>query len=138
MHTKNDSFPLKNILEVGGMDENYDRGRGPGDHDVGRRLLLSGLQGWLAKDAGVIVLNPRAIMPNPNLAIKEHDTYAGRWDHWHGQNYYYQQEALGTRVAPNPIPLDQLRDDLWSWREMSQEMAAVIPKNVVSDAEYFK
>src|SRR4029077_7375484 len=36
MHTKNESFPLENILAIGGCDENYDRGRGPGDHDLGR------------------------------------------------------------------------------------------------------
>src|SRR4029077_1433356 len=34
MHTKNESFPLANVLAVGGMDENYDRGRGPGDHCI--------------------------------------------------------------------------------------------------------
>jgi len=134
MHTKNESFTTESILAINGMDENYDRGRGPGDTCLGRRFVASGCHGWLARDAGVIVLNPRGVMPNPNLAIQD-DDYEGRWGVTSGDRYYRETEE--RVVANNPFDLRELRDEIWKWRAMSQEKEAIIPRNVISNEEYF-
>jgi len=134
MHTKNESFPLDNVLAIGGMDENYDRGRGPGDHCIGHRLIDSGLQGWLCGAATVEVLNPRGIMPNPNIAIGE-ENLGERWGIVTGNAYYHA--TANRKRANNPYNIWRRRNDIWHWRELSQNLEAVIPKNIVPDAEYF-
>jgi hypothetical protein len=138
MHTKNESFPRENVLAIGGMDENYDRGRGPGDHCIGHRLIDSGLQGWLASDAVVEVLNPRGIMPNPNIAIENDKLQSPnqhRWTVAEGNHYYHA--TAHRKTANNPYDLRKRQEQIWSWREFSQLREAVIPRRVVPDSEYF-
>jgi glycosyltransferase involved in cell wall biosynthesis len=135
MHTKNESFPLENVLGIGGCDENYDRGRGPGDHDLGRRLIASGLQGWLAGDAIVEVVNPRHVMPNPNISLGE-DDQGPRWGIRTGNAYYHS--TADRKVANNPYFFQEMRELLWPWRRLSQERGVVIPKVVEPDVTYFK
>jgi glycosyltransferase involved in cell wall biosynthesis len=138
MHTKNESFPLANVLAIGGCDENYDRGRGPGDHCLGHRLIDSGLQGWLAGDAVVEVLNPRGIMPNPNIAIADEKLpppNEHRWTVAEGNVYYHA--TFGRKTANNPYSLADRKKEIWHWRELSQNREAVIPKRVIPDSAYF-
>jgi hypothetical protein len=135
MHTKNESIPLAHLLAIGGMDENYDRGRGPGDHCLGRRLVASGLEGWLAADAGIIVANPRKVMPNPNIALGEEDV-GERWGIATGNRYY---EATAERTtANNPFALADLRAAIFGWRDLAEIREAILPKHVVSDEVYFR
>jgi glycosyltransferase involved in cell wall biosynthesis len=134
MHTKNESFPLEHVLAIGGMDENYDRGRGPGDPDLGRRLVASGLQSWLCREAGVLVLNPRDIMPNPNIALQDEDL-GERWGCKMGNAYFKATE--GRTVANNPFDIRKKREELWKWRDWSQDRDFCIESDVVGDADYF-
>jgi glycosyltransferase involved in cell wall biosynthesis len=135
MHTKNESFPLESVLGIGGCDENYDRGRGPGDHDLGRRLIASGLQGWLASDALIEVVNPRGVMPNPNISLGDADQ-GERWGITQGNDYYHH--TANVRVANNPYDLQKRRKNIIHWRELSSLREALIEPWRVRDSEYFK
>ncbi len=135
MHTKNESFPLENVLAIGGCDENYDRGRGPGDHDFGRRLIASGLQGWLATDAVVEVVNPRHVMPNPNISIL-YENQGARWGVDTGNAYYHA--TAGRTVANNPWDIRKRKDMIWHWRELSTSRLTLIEPWVVEDSKYFE
>jgi glycosyltransferase involved in cell wall biosynthesis len=148
-NTKNESFPLEAVLDINGMDENYDRGRGPGDPDLCLRLSRHGhlagkrLPIWVVSEAKVHCLNPRWILPNLNLIVPERGRLAppfdGRWSYVDGLAYHegVRQDASVTR-APNPFDIRKKREEIWHWRELSQESEPVIPKNVVSDADYFR
>ena len=157
MHTKNDSFPLKTVLDVGGMDENWDRGRGPGDTEFGYRLLMAGLEPWICHEALVYCPNPREIMPNlnttipikwtsdnPNIySIQRLSSYRiyGRWSYEEGTAYFESRKPMinsGNLKAPNPYDMYEKRKELWEWRNLSQETEAIIPLNNVEDKEYFK
>jgi len=134
MATKNESFPTANVLAVNGMDENYDRGAGPGDPDLGRRLVQSGLQSWLCREAVILVCNPRSIMPNLNILLGT--PREGRWMMEEGLRYFRERE--GMMHAPNPFEIVELREEIAWWREACLEREAKIPKNVVSDEDYFR
>ena len=139
-NTKNESFPLDGILEINGMDENFDRGSGPGDPDLGFRLAMLNLPTWIVKEAIVYCLNPRRILPNLNLVLQgkkippPHDK---RWTFAEGQLYFERMQAKKDKRAPNPYDLTQKRKEIWHWREESQKLETTIPKNVVSDQDYF-
>ena len=141
-NTKNESFPTDAVLSINGMDENYDRGRGPGDPDIGFRLERYGLPQWVVHEALVHCINPRRILPNLNLVAPEaghlpppHDQ---RWSYLDGCAYFDRVVAEGTLVARNPFDIREMRKHLWHWRELSQEPETAIDRHVVSDAEYFK
>lgn len=137
--TKNESFPRANLEQIGGMDEQYDRGRGPGDPDLGFRLMWTGLKPWVCREATVHCLNPRGPMPNVNIVIPDSGpSIDGRWGVQQGTDYYQHVKASFRLVPPNPIPLEQLRADIWHWRELSQRREACIPKRVIPDAEYYR
>jgi len=135
MHTKNDSFPLQAALDVGGMDENFDRGRGPGDTEFGYRLYRAGCQPWVSQEAGVYCLNPRGIMPNLNIVIPEKGSYAGRWTYEEGTEYMKLRKDF--TFANNPYDILERRKEIWHWRELSRERTPTISMNVVGDGEYF-
>lgn len=146
MHTKNDSFPVKTVLDIGGMDENWDRGRGPGDTEFGYRLVAAGLEAWICHEAKVYCPNPRPIMPNLNgtIPIKwtaENPNHVGRWSYEEGTAYFAGlrsiYEKTGSFKANNPYDTMQMRKELWCWRELSQEKEAIIPLMDIGDKEYF-
>lgn len=145
MHTKNDSFPLKTVLDIGGMDENWDRGRGPGDTEFGYRLMMAGLEPWICHEALVYCPNPREIMPNLNTTIPIKWTpdklnIYDRWSYEQGTAYFEclkPQIVAGKLKAPNPYDMHEKRKELWKWRKLSQEKEAVIPLNNISNKEYF-
>jgi glycosyltransferase involved in cell wall biosynthesis len=139
-NTKNESFPLEAIVEIGGMDENYDRGRGPGDPDIGRRLAMTGLPCWNVKEAIVHCLNPRSLMPNLNIVIENNRLpypYHRRWNVADGNAYYDSQVRSGNKIAPNPFAFDKRQKDIWDWREQSQSRETLIPEIVIRDEDYF-
>jgi glycosyltransferase involved in cell wall biosynthesis len=141
-NTKNESFPREAVLNANGMDENYDLGRGPGDPDLGLRLARQNLDTWNVKEAIVHCLNPRRIMPNINIVIPEgsrlpppHDA---RWYIEDGYKYFNGVKSSGAIKAPNPYDIRKKREEIFGWRELSALREAVIPMNVVEDAEYWK
>jgi len=140
-NTKNESFPLEKVLECNGMDENYDRGRGPGDPDLGMRLCRLGLAPWVVNEAIVHCLNPRRILPNINIVIPEGSRlpppYEDRWYIQDGYKYFDMMKAQPGHRAPNRKDIRDLRREIWGWREMSQDPRPLIPKNVVSDKDYY-
>jgi hypothetical protein len=143
MHTKNDSFPLKVALDIGGMDENYDRGRGPGDTEFGYRLFIAGCEPWLSQEAKVYCLNPRGIMPNLNLTIPLNwSEPQPRWSYAEGTAYLRtRQNEIANGQPPkakNPYDTYERRKEIWHWRDLSQEKEALIPLNNVPDEQWFK
>jgi glycosyltransferase involved in cell wall biosynthesis len=140
-HTKNESFPLENVLAVNGMDEHYDRMGGPGDPEISFRLVRTGLEPWCYPPAVVRVLCPRDVMPNPNAASfydKRMDPpHDWRGSYMEGHRYYEASKAEGRLRARNPYELRKKRNQIWWWRMASQERHCAIPYNEVGDREYF-
>jgi hypothetical protein len=125
------------------MDEHYDLGRGPGDPDLGLRLSRQGLETWCLREAIVHCLNPRRILPNINIIIPEDKRLAPPYDHrWYiqdGYTYFDKVKAAPSQVkASNPFDIMELREQIWSWRELSRHREPVIPMNVVADSDYYK
>jgi hypothetical protein len=137
-HTKNESFPREAWFAVNGMDEVYDRGRGPGDTDVARRLLRAGYVPWVCPAARVDCLNPRSILPNPNGCVDEVTSVDGRMTYVEGARYCERSDAEGRVVSSNRFTMAGMRALLWPWRELSQEREARIPRVVMTDAEYYQ
>jgi len=142
MHTKNDSFPLQTVLDINGMDENFDRGRGPGDTEFGFRLKMAGLQPFIAQEAKVYCLNPRWIMPNLNLTIPiSSRSDPSRWCYDEGMAYFNTRkseiESGQPNKAKNPYDLREKRKEIWEWRELSQERKPVIPLDDLPNDCYF-
>lgn len=137
-HTKNESFPRAAWFAINGMDEVYDRGRGPGDTEVARRLARAGYEPWVCPSARVDCLNPRSILPNPNGCVDEYTSVDGRMTYHEGARYCELSDAEGRIRAPNPVSMEELRERIWHWREWSQEREALCPRNVLTDAEYFR
>ena len=146
MHTKNDSFPLETVLDINGMDENFDKGRGPGDTEFGYRLNMAGCECWLSHEAKVFCLNPREIMPNLNMTVpvewgERKFPIVDRWSYNEGMAYMKQRQAeiVGGKPprANNPYDMRKKRKEIWEWRELSQRRTPVIPCNYVPDVLYF-
>lgn len=140
--TKNESFPTKNVLAVNGMDEHYDLGRGPGDPDLCHRLRRTGLSMWIVNEAMVHCLNPRGVLPNMNIIIGEGEAppppYSRRWCMEDGYTYFAKSKLRQSPRAVNPFEIEDLRREIWNWRELSQTPTVLIPKRVVLDDEYWK
>lgn len=141
-NTKNESFPLDAVLAVNGMDENYDRGRGPGDPDLCYRMRLkTHLPMWIVNEAIVHCLNPRGVLPNMNVIIPENRRLPPpldyRWYIQDGYRHYDRTKQSGAFRAPNPFEINALRSDIWHWRDLSQDPNPVIPKRQVSDDRYY-
>ena len=140
-NTKNESFPLQSVLDINGMDENYDRGRGPGDPDLGLRLSRTGLQCWIAKEAVLHCLNPRPFLPNLNLIVPENKRlpppHHERWHFAEGNGYFKNTRDFKIQRARNPFNILDLRKEIWNWREKSQTETPILPKLVIPDQDYF-
>lgn len=141
-NTKNESFPLEAVLSVNGMDENYDRGRGPGDPDLCFRMRRkTKLPMWIVNESIVHCLNPRALLPNMNIIIPEDRRLPPPHDHrWYiqdGYRYYDGVKANQQWRAGNPFDIRMLREQIWHWRNLSQDPNAIIPRRYVDDATYY-
>lgn len=143
-NTKNESFPTESILDINGIDEHYDLGRGPGDPDVALRLVRhAGLQCWNVQEAIVHTMNPRRIIPNMNILSLDDGERMPPPNHerftlQEGYAYFRATKASGINKAKNPMDLRDLRRKIWHWRELSQESEPVIPKNINSNEEYWR
>lgn len=140
-HTKNESFPVANLLTCNGMDEHYDRMTGPGDPELAHRLAASGLQGWICGAGIVHVPNVRWALANPNASGFYDKPTPGH--EWRGSyvdgNAYYDQSRAERRVrARNPFEITERKKEIWHWRELSQKRESILPYNEVSDADYWR
>jgi hypothetical protein len=140
-NTKNESFPRDAIFQVNGIDEFADLGRVPADPLLGYQLVWTGLKPWVVKEAICHCINPRRILPNMNIVIPEGGPlpppYHSRVTVEMGNAYYNWCKEIKRLRSPNPQSLEELRDRIWIWRALSQVEDTVIPRNVVSDSEYF-
>jgi len=140
MHTKNESFLKEDVFKVGGIDENFDRGGGPGDLLFGWQLGAVGCQPWICQEASVYVLNPRDILPSTRAAGHSRTWKApgpGKWSYNEGEEYWRRRMGSKDPVSPNPYNMRAKSSQLWHWRELSQQREAVIPYIELTDAEYF-
>ena len=140
MHTKNESFRREDILRIGGIDENYDRGGGPGDLLFGWQLEALGCELYICHDARVLVPNPRAILPSIRMTgyTKERIMGPGKWSYEQGEKYFRERMASGNPASKNPYNMREKSAEIWHWRELSQDREAVLPYIVKTDEEYFR
>jgi len=141
MHMKNESFPLDTVLKIGGIDENFDRGKGPMDNEFGFRFMQAGCELWLTQDARVYCLNPRFILSSRPWGDLE-KRVEGRWSYRDGERYqnlrYVEMQSGKPPISNNPYDMFERRKEIWCWRELSQEQKPLIPRNDVLDDVWFK
>jgi len=140
MHTKNESFRREDVLAIGGIDENFDRGGGPGDLLFGCQLVSIGCEPWICQEAAVHVLDPRPILPSTRVAGHGREWVAaglGKWSYTEGETYWRERMGEKTHVSRNPYDMREKRKELWHWRDLSQQREPVIPYIEKTDAEYF-
>lgn len=120
-HMKNESFPLQAIMEVNGIDETLDRGKGMMDTDLGFRLskVVDSLE--LDSDNTVFCPNPRPIMSTmPWGSVDE--SLEGRWSNKqteaHRLSRVREIERGAPPVAPNGYSLREKREELLRWKEL--------------------
>lgn len=139
MHTKNESFRREDVLAIGGIDEHYDRGGGPGDLLFGWQFEAIGCELWICQEARVMVLNPRQILPRTHLVGGTRDSIwgPGGWSYNDGERYFHDRMKSGDPVSKNPYDMREKRKEIWHWRELSQERKPVIPLNDVANEVYW-
>jgi glycosyltransferase involved in cell wall biosynthesis len=140
MHTKNESFLREDVLSINGMDENYDKGGGPGDLLLGWQFKMIGCELWICQEAAVMVLNPRSILPRTGLVGGTRDSVTApfRWSYNDGERYYYATMSSEKVVSNNPYDIRKKRKGIWDWRQLSQERQPVIPYIDISDEVYYR
>ena len=146
-HVKNDSFRTDICLDVGGSDENFDKGKGPWDNEFAYRFSMNGCT--LINDLLAVTenLNPRVIPElrakswgwiNQSLEVSED----GRWSYRDGEAYqntrYAEMLAGKQSKSNNPYDMRERRKEIWHWRELSKEMKPIIPINDIPDSEWYK
>lgn len=148
LHNKNESYPLEALFEVNGTDENYDKGLGPGDLEMGYRLRRLGMDFILNMGLACFTPNPRIFLPNLRATLAQKWTTPedkalneGRWSNEEGLQYYNARlsevNATGNLRSKTPYDMRKMREKIWVWRELSQEREAVIPLNQVPDSQWF-
>ena len=120
IHLKNESLLRSKALEVNGLDERLDRGKGPIDIDWGLRLVRSGtpLVWWTSPMAYCI--DPRNYIRTMPWGA-EHERLEGRWSYDDGVTYNQRRDSetvngQNTR-ALNPLDLNMLSHGLEGWRD---------------------
>lgn len=145
-YTRNESFPVEAVLKVNGMDENCDRACLQGDLHLGLRMgrVLGTKSIWPDVRAEICVLSPHPILPKPVCVMTTNKLlpppFERYWPIHHPFALGYGRAIENDKTvtwAPNPFKMEELREELWIWREMSQEREAIIPKNVVADEDYY-
>lgn len=144
MHTKNESFPLQDVLDINGVDETFDMGGGLGDTEFSYRLFKAGCVPWLVHEANVYCLYAKEILPNTNYAFpksKPDGVQFARWVYDQGEAYWYSRRQAvdnGETRSKSPYDMRERRKEIWDWRSLSQETEAVIPRNDVPDEKWYK
>lgn len=147
-HAKNCSFLTSKVLEVGGADENLDRGKGPWDMEFGFRFLASGCEVFQEPDARIYSPNPRftdglKTMPGVlediarigNLGLN----WSKRWNYKQGETYQFDRidkyKCGEPPIAPNPFNFMDERKRIWHWRTAD---FIDVSELEISDEEYYK
>lgn len=144
-HTKNEAFYHSAIMEVNGMDENCDRACLQGDLDLGLRLTRFMKAGpRISPKAALWSFNIRKFLPKTVQIMTNFDWLPPPLDRFLPinspeslQNFQRILSNSNYVRTNNPVSLSQLRSDIYHWRELSQEPKAIIPKRVISDADYY-
>lgn len=150
MATKNNAFLTQSIIDINGMDEHYDNQLGPGDAEMALRLQSTGNVIWGTPYPKLLYYLVRPILPKQTyslptnrdgcdvcIALKE-DNFTDWAD---GEKYYFNNMSkwkANKGRASNPFDIKDLRKELWNWRERSQEREPVIPRNSISNRDYWK
>jgi len=138
-HAKNESFKLETILDMNGVPEMVDHGKGPWDTLLGHMFTKAGCQIWLDNLNPVYCVNPRPIMPSmPWGGFSAFGgSPPGRWT-WE-QGVAYQDERLahmaktGDYRSPNPFSLRELRKEY-----LEHKRKGVFPIVDIPDNLYYK
>ena len=120
LHIKNDSCDRETLLNINGLEERLERGRGPLDIDLQFRLVVSGIEFWWDPDCFVYYMDPHYILPTlPFGATKRR--VEGRWSWLDGLEYTTNLKANLTfgasPRAKNNFDIREMADRLSSWRE---------------------
>ena len=76
---RNDSAPLAALLEINGLDEDFDGDRGGSDVDLAQRLIMAGLRHILLQDCIAFEYAHHAVR-NPKYAWEKELPRKGSWD----------------------------------------------------------
>jgi hypothetical protein len=145
-YTKNESFPREAILAVNGMNEDCDRSSVQGDIDLGLRLSrhLSATP-WIVHEAYVECIDPRPFLLKPVCAMTNTDVPPPPFDrflpaHHPASVSWFQRRQSDRKLvrAENPYDLSERSKEIWEWRDLSQREECLIPRNEVSDENYYQ
>lgn len=127
VHLKNESLRRQKALDVNGLDERLDRGKGPIDIDWGMRLHLSGASLVWRAEAMSWCLDPRSYIRTMPWGDVE-ERLEGRWSYQDGLSYNGRREAEvragGSPRALNPWDIETLAELLEPWRRPGAEFGS--------------
>lgn len=136
LHIKNDSVARSILMEMNGLDERLERGRGPLDIDLQVRLTANRVGIYWDPGLFVYYMDPHDILPTlPFGGTKRR--LEGRWSWEDGLRYVTRRRVEINFGEPprakNPWDIKQLEADLASWRDLN----TICPIRDVSDLEYW-
>lgn len=142
LHIKNDSVSRDVLLELNGLDERLERGRGPLDIDLQNRLVASNVELWWAPEVSVCYLDPHVIDPALPFGSSKPIRLEGRWSWPDGLAYAekrcVEMSAGGSPRAKNPWSLEELSQSLERlWFSGGRVLHAQLPICDVGDIEYW-
>lgn len=139
VNIKNDSMRRDDALNVNGLTENFDNMSGPSDTDFGVRMQASGCEIHVELAAPLYHIDVRPYLPK-SLMIMPAPFFDPRGT-CKVCDYFYDNLFLPwpnyTSQYQNPYKLWERRKEIWEWRELSKEREPVIPRNDVSNNDYF-
>jgi len=91
-HAKNCSFPTEIAIKAGGVDETFDKGKGPWDNEFAFRFERAGCTVWFEPQTLTFHLDPRSLMGTMPWGAME-ERKAGRWSFEDGVRYQNQRYA---------------------------------------------
>lgn len=126
----NDSFRREFLWKIGGIDERYDHGRGPFDHNIGIRVAAAGGGRRWAPECNAVIFNPRFLMRTLPFGSL-YEKMDGKWTLDDGHQYNDIIRARGDMEANNPYQMVELARDLDPWR---REPAVRVSRELSDDA----
>jgi len=126
-HAKNCSLPRRMLDDTWGIDETFDRGRGPWDNELAFRYNAWGAEIWLEPSALIEAPNPRWYLRTmPWGAMLDHPI-PGRWSYQDGVDYqdrrYVEMRLGGEPKANNAYDFQRRRGELLAWKRGARNLA---------------
>ncbi len=141
-HMKNESFLLESVLNVNGIDEHGDLGKGPVDREFGNRMEKNNDRMYLYPPAIIYVPNPRFILPGLPWGMTHERVHVegdcDRWSFddgfkWEAKRFNEVDHGINQR-AYTPYDMEKKIKELESWRtEVNIDMSKLDKTN----KEYF-